>query len=235
MSVASSQNGRTQKQRECETSNQTQKGCAVHIVHIVQWVKMCALRSGVRTQALFLSWWRKLNSCVLSSTVRTSPRRLSHTLRENGGTEETSGAESEGESESDSFHLISYLKVEEGDLSEIRLTYFPIRGRAEIARLILVQAGVDYRDIRIKREDFLKVTFISYHIICHIWHICHMSYVLYGWYFYYWVEHLSTFDIQVKSILPYGSLPILEYKGEVIKFLNILICFLSKLVFFCQT
>merc|ERR1711936_588429 len=68
------------------------------------------------------------------------------------------------------------LKVEEGDLSEIRLTYFPIRGRAEIARLILVQAGVDYRDIRIKREDFLKV----------------------------------------KSILPYGSLPILEYKGEVI-------------------
>ena len=68
----------------------------------------------------------------------------------------------------DSFHLISYLKVEEGDLSEIRLTYFPIRGRAEIARLILVQAGVDYRDIRIKREDFLKVTFISYHIICHI-------------------------------------------------------------------
>ena len=41
----------------------------------------------------------------------------------------------------DSFHLISYLKVEEGDLSEIRLTYFPIRGRAEIARLILVQAG----------------------------------------------------------------------------------------------
>merc|ERR1712226_821086 len=66
------------------------------------------------------------------------------------------------------------LKVEENDLSEIRLTYFPIRGRAEIARLILVQAGVDYRDIRIKREDFLKV----------------------------------------KSILPYGSLPILEYKGE---------------------
>ena len=31
--------------------------------------------------------------------MRTSPRRLSHTLRENGGTEETSGAESEGESE----------------------------------------------------------------------------------------------------------------------------------------
>ena len=36
----------------------------------------------------------------------------------------------------------------------------------------------------------------------------------------------------MKSILPYGSLPILEYKGEVIKFLNILICFLSNIVFF---
>ena len=109
--------------------------------------------------------------------MRTSPRRLSHTLRENGGTEETSGAESEGESESDSFHLISYLKVEEGDLSEIRLTYFPIRGRAEIARLILVQAGVDYRDIRIKREDFLKVTYVSYYIICHIYISHHMSHI----------------------------------------------------------
>jgi len=68
------------------------------------------------------------------------------------------------------------LKVEANDLDEIRLFYFPVRGRAEIARLILAQAGVAYQDIRIKREDFLKV----------------------------------------KSILPYGSLPILEYKGEVI-------------------
>ena len=45
------------------------------------------------------------------------------------------------------------------DLDEIRLTYFPVRGRAEIARLILVQAGVAYQDIRIKREDFLKVKY----------------------------------------------------------------------------
>ena len=59
----------------------------------------------------------------------------------------------------DSFHLISYLKVEEGDLSEIRLTYFPIRGRAEIARLILVQAGVDYQDIRIKSRPLRVVVF----------------------------------------------------------------------------
>jgi len=66
-------------------------------------------------------------------------------------------------------------EVETNDLDEMRLTYFPIRGRAEIARLIFVQAGVAYQDIRIKREDFLKI----------------------------------------KSTLPYGSLPILQYKGEV--------------------
>ena len=51
------------------------------------------------------------------------------------------------------------LKAETSDLEEIRLTYFPVRGRAEIARLILVQAGVTYQDIRIKREDFLKVKY----------------------------------------------------------------------------
>ena len=53
------------------------------------------------------------------------------------------------------------LKVETNDLDEMRLTYFPIRGRAEIARLIFVQAGVTYQDIRIKREDFLKVKRLS--------------------------------------------------------------------------
>ena len=51
------------------------------------------------------------------------------------------------------------LKVETNNMEEIRLIYFPIRGRAEIARLILVQAGVAYQDIRIKREDFLKVRY----------------------------------------------------------------------------
>ena len=51
------------------------------------------------------------------------------------------------------------LKVETNNMEEVRLTYFPIRGRAEIARLILVQAGVAYQDIRIKREDFLKVRY----------------------------------------------------------------------------
>ena len=59
---------------------------------------------------------------------------------------------------------------------DIKLTYFPARGRAEISRLILTFAGVDFNDIRLTGEEF-------------------------G---------------QVKPILPYGSVPVLEYKGEVI-------------------
>merc|ERR1712088_62232 len=68
------------------------------------------------------------------------------------------------------------LKVKTGNCEELRLTYFPARGRAEITRLILKHAGVKFDDIRLTGEDFAKV----------------------------------------KPILPYGSMPILEYKGEVI-------------------
>merc|ERR1711962_163073 len=66
------------------------------------------------------------------------------------------------------------LKVKTGNCEEIRLTYFPARGRAEISRLILKHAGVKFDDIRLTGEDFAKV----------------------------------------KPILPYGSMPVLEYKGE---------------------
>merc|ERR1711963_952261 len=68
------------------------------------------------------------------------------------------------------------LKVKTGNCEEIRLTYFPARGRAEISRLILKHAGVKFDDIRLTGEDFAEV----------------------------------------KPILPYGSMPVLEYKGEVL-------------------
>merc|ERR1711944_357894 len=68
------------------------------------------------------------------------------------------------------------LKVKTSNCEELRLTYFPARGRAEISRLILAHAGVKFDDIRLSGEDFAKV----------------------------------------KTLLPYGSMPILEYKGEVI-------------------
>merc|ERR1712119_239506 len=66
------------------------------------------------------------------------------------------------------------LKVKTSNSEELRLTYFPARGRAEISRLILAHAGVKFDDIRLSGEEFGKV----------------------------------------KPLLPYGSMPILEYKGD---------------------
>merc|ERR1712179_777217 len=66
------------------------------------------------------------------------------------------------------------LKVKTSNCEDLRLTYFPARGRAEISRLILAHAGLKFDDIRLSGEDFGKV----------------------------------------KPLLPYGSMPILEYKGK---------------------
>lgn len=38
--------------------------------------------------------------------------------------------------------------------NDIKLTYFNVRGRAEVSRMILAQAGVKYEDERIAREDW---------------------------------------------------------------------------------
>ena len=39
-------------------------------------------------------------------------------------------------------------------MSGIKLTYFNLKGRAELARLILAQAEVEYEDCRIEREEW---------------------------------------------------------------------------------
>ena len=49
------------------------------------------------------------------------------------------------------------LKVKTSNSEELRLTYFPARGRAEISRLILAHAGVKFDDIRLSGEEFGKV------------------------------------------------------------------------------
>ena len=49
------------------------------------------------------------------------------------------------------------LKVKTSSSEELRLTYFPARGRAEISRLILAHAGVKFDDIRLSGEEFGKV------------------------------------------------------------------------------
>ena len=42
-------------------------------------------------------------------------------------------------------------------MGKMKLIYFNARGRAELARLILAQAGEDYIDERIERDDWPKL------------------------------------------------------------------------------
>ena len=39
-------------------------------------------------------------------------------------------------------------------MSKIRLIYFNARGRAELSRLILAQAGQEYEDVRISKDEW---------------------------------------------------------------------------------
>ena len=38
--------------------------------------------------------------------------------------------------------------------AKIKLVYFNAKGRAELSRLILAQAGVEYDDVRFEREEW---------------------------------------------------------------------------------
>ena len=40
---------------------------------------------------------------------------------------------------------------------KIKLTYFNLEGRAELTRMILAQAGVEFEDVRLKREEWLAM------------------------------------------------------------------------------
>ena len=42
-------------------------------------------------------------------------------------------------------------------MSTYKLTYFPIRARAELARFVFAQAGVKYEDARIKSERWQEL------------------------------------------------------------------------------
>jgi glutathione S-transferase len=42
-------------------------------------------------------------------------------------------------------------------MSKYKLTYFNSKGRAEVCRLIFAQAGVEYEDIRVDREEWVKL------------------------------------------------------------------------------
>merc|ERR1711892_1260744 len=69
-----------------------------------------------------------------------------------------------------------YLHTKDTKMSDIKLTYFNIKGRAELPRVILSYAGVKFTDERLTGEQFGAL----------------------------------------KAKLPYGQMPVLHYKGEVL-------------------
>ena len=42
-------------------------------------------------------------------------------------------------------------------MSTYKLTYFPVRARAELARFVFAQAGVKYEDVRIPQEKWAEL------------------------------------------------------------------------------
>ena len=68
-----------------------------------------------------------------------------------------------------------YKPAHRPKMSDIKLTYFPAKGRAEISRLILSYSGVKFTDERLSGEQFGAI----------------------------------------KSSLPWGQIPVLNYKGQV--------------------
>ena len=80
-------------------------------------------------------------------------------------------------------------------MSDIKLVYFNVKGRAETARLVLAYAGVQYEDKRIEGggwdfDFFKKRLFLN--------------------------QFISAEMAALKPTLPFGQLPVLEYKGTTI-------------------
>ena len=42
-------------------------------------------------------------------------------------------------------------------MAPVKLTYFNLKGRAELSRLILAEAGVDYEDCRLERDEWAQL------------------------------------------------------------------------------
>ena len=86
-------------------------------------------------------------------------------------------------------------------MSTYKLTYFPVRARAEVIRFVFVQAGVKYEDVRIKKED---------------WPELKPSKLAVMWKFLDGKLFIALAVLFLPSDTPLGHLPILEVDGKTI-------------------
>ena len=94
-------------------------------------------------------------------------------------------------------------------MGKMKLIYFNARGRAELARLILAQAGEDYIDERVERDDWPKLK--SSKIIMII-------YQKFTYLFIFFILDCKISSIYIASIclytaMPGGQMPALEVDG----------------------
>ena len=91
-------------------------------------------------------------------------------------------------------------------MGKMKLIYFNARGRAELARLILAQAGEDYIDERVERDDWPKLK--SSKIIMIIYQKCYSFFILDCK-----ISSIYITSICLYTAMPGGQMPALEVDG----------------------
>ena len=92
-------------------------------------------------------------------------------------------------------------------MGKMKLIYFNARGRAELARLILAQAGEDYIDERVERDDWPKLK--SSKIIMIIYQKCYRSFYILDCK----IRSIYIASICLYTAMPGGQMPALEVDG----------------------